>query len=274
MSSSVGKMRIGEVHAQLRLDYPDIELSKIRYYEDKGLVEPARSRKGYRLYSDRDVQCLREAIRLAQQEFVPLRVVRLRLIEQGLLSDNSPVAVVRQVASEHVTQAVTTLAPREAVRPSTYEPPALSEPDASRIEAVAPAPTMVVRGSSDGYLTLREFLRLTDLDERMLQQLADIGLITPTLVARETVYTNADVQVATTAKGLLARGVDVRILGGLRRVVDRELGLATELVESLSGPGSSLSADDLTRIVREVSLEVAILRAALYERASRNQFDI
>jgi len=56
-------MRIGEVHAQLRKHFPDIELSKIRYYEDKGLVQPSRSRKGYRLYSERDVECLREAIR-------------------------------------------------------------------------------------------------------------------------------------------------------------------------------------------------------------------
>ena len=87
MSGNQGIMRIGEVHAQLRKYFPDIELSKIRYYEDKGLVQPSRSRKGYRLYSERDIECLREAIRLAQEEFVPLRVVRLRLIEQGLLRD-------------------------------------------------------------------------------------------------------------------------------------------------------------------------------------------
>ena len=87
MNDNPGAMRIGEVHTQLRRYFPDIELSKIRYYEDKGLVQPSRSRKGYRLYSERDVECLREAIRLAQEEFVPLRVVRLRLIEQGLLRD-------------------------------------------------------------------------------------------------------------------------------------------------------------------------------------------
>ena len=38
MSLNVGKLRIGEVHTLLRKDFPDIELSKIRYYEDKGLV--------------------------------------------------------------------------------------------------------------------------------------------------------------------------------------------------------------------------------------------
>ncbi len=111
MSVNVGVMRIGEVHAQLRKVYPDIELSKIRYYEDKGLVQPSRSRKGYRLYSERDVDCLREAIRLAQEEFVPLRVVRLRLLEQGLLSAPTPVPVVRQVARGAMVSAVTSPVP-------------------------------------------------------------------------------------------------------------------------------------------------------------------
>src|SRR5450759_3812092 len=100
MSVSVGKMRIGEVHTLLRKDFPEIELSKIRYYEDKGLVQPSRSRKGYRLYSERDLACLREAIRLANEEFVPLRVVRLRLIEQGLLNDTPVTPSTRQAARE------------------------------------------------------------------------------------------------------------------------------------------------------------------------------
>jgi len=52
---SLPKMRIGEVHTLLREEFPNIELSKIRYYEDKGLVRPSRSRKGYRLYSANDV---------------------------------------------------------------------------------------------------------------------------------------------------------------------------------------------------------------------------
>ncbi len=111
MNGNQGIMRIGEVHAQLRKYFPDIELSKIRYYEDKGLVQPSRSRKGYRLYSERDVECLREAIRLAQEEFVPLRVVRLRLIEQGLLKDVPVPSSPRHAAREAVTNVVSIPAP-------------------------------------------------------------------------------------------------------------------------------------------------------------------
>lgn len=139
MSVTGGRMRIGEVHALLRQDYPDIELSKIRYYEDKGLVAPSRSRKGYRLYSERDVECLREAIRLAQEEFVPLRVVRLRLVEQGLLSD-TPSPTQRQVAREATASAVTAPAPARASL-TVVEPTA---PEGS--DPAAPPPT--ARGSS------------------------------------------------------------------------------------------------------------------------------
>src|ERR1019366_2985106 len=78
---------------------------------DKGLVEPGRSRKGYRLYSERDVDCLREAIRLAQEEFVPLRVVRLRLIEQGLLVVSNVTSGARHVAREATVSVVSAPAP-------------------------------------------------------------------------------------------------------------------------------------------------------------------
>ena len=105
MNGDQGVMRIGEVHAQLRKYFPDIELSKIRYYEDKGLVQPSRSRKGYRLYSER------EAIRLAQEEFVPLRVVRLRLIEQGLLKDVPVASNPRHAAREAISNVVSIPAP-------------------------------------------------------------------------------------------------------------------------------------------------------------------
>ena len=117
MNGDQGVMRIGEVHAQLRKYFPDIELSKIRYYEDKGLVQPSRSRKGYRLYSERDVECLTEAIRLAHEEFVPLRVVRLRLIEQGLLAAPNVTSTPRHAARDAATSVVSAPAPAPVVRP-------------------------------------------------------------------------------------------------------------------------------------------------------------
>ena len=57
--ATAAKMNIGEVHARLRADFPTLELSKLRYFEAKGLVEPTRTAAGYRRYTDDDVEALR-----------------------------------------------------------------------------------------------------------------------------------------------------------------------------------------------------------------------
>ena len=267
MSTSVGKMRIGEVHTLLRKDYPDIELSKIRYYEDKGLVQPSRSRKGYRLYSDRDVACLREAIRLAQEEFVPLRVVRLRLVEQGLLGDSPTTPVARHAAREASANAVSVIAPAPPTPETPVRPPLSVVPASAPDSAPAsrtPAPKST---TSREYLTTQEFLKTSALDGASVNQLISIGLLLPSNVAGETVFTQFDVRVAQCAAALLTRGVDGRLLGSLRRIVERELGVVDDLTEPLRHAGGQISEGKSQRAAAAVASEVAALRLVLYERA-------
>src|SRR5665213_2751326 len=172
MSVNQGFMRIGEVHAQLRKLFPEVELSKIRYYEDKGLVQPSRSRKGYRLYSDRDVECLREAIRLAQEEFVPLRVVRLRLLEQGLLSAPNVSPTTRQVAREATINVISTPAPAQAPVVSARAS-ASNDADITHLKQ---------------YFTTSELLSTTGLSPEEFNQLQSLGLIIPVVIDDETMY--------------------------------------------------------------------------------------
>lgn len=72
-------MTIGTVCKALRLEFPDISISKIRYLEDQGLLSPKRTPGGYRLYSADDVERLRTILRLQRDEFLPLRVIRQEL---------------------------------------------------------------------------------------------------------------------------------------------------------------------------------------------------
>jgi DNA-binding transcriptional MerR regulator len=67
---------IGSVCEGLREEFPDISVSKIRYLEDQGLITPSRTRGGYRLFSDEDVERLTTVLRLQRDEFLPLRVIR------------------------------------------------------------------------------------------------------------------------------------------------------------------------------------------------------
>src|SRR5262249_56732160 len=70
---------IGEVCRQLQEEFPDISISKIRYLEDQGLLSPKRTRGGYRLFADEDVERLETILRLQRDEFLPLRVIREEL---------------------------------------------------------------------------------------------------------------------------------------------------------------------------------------------------
>ena len=76
-------LRIGEVVRRLREEFPDISISKIRYLEDEGLLAPRRTRGGYRLFSQADVERLETILRLQRDEFLPLRVIRDELDAPG-----------------------------------------------------------------------------------------------------------------------------------------------------------------------------------------------
>jgi DNA-binding transcriptional MerR regulator len=72
-------LTIGAVCRRLKGDFPDISISKIRYLEDQGLLTPQRTRGGYRLFGEEDVERLETILRLQRDEFLPLRVIRQEL---------------------------------------------------------------------------------------------------------------------------------------------------------------------------------------------------
>ena len=76
-----GQFGIGEVLAQLLPEFPDIAASKIRFLEAKGLIEPARSRSGYRRFSADDINRLRYILTVQRDSYLPLQVIRERLAD-------------------------------------------------------------------------------------------------------------------------------------------------------------------------------------------------
>src|SRR5437762_13610049 len=80
-----GLMSIGEVLAHLRADFPDTTISKLRFLETEGLVEPSRTAAGYRKYSSADVARLRYVLTAQRDHYLPLRVIRehLAAIDRG-----------------------------------------------------------------------------------------------------------------------------------------------------------------------------------------------
>jgi DNA-binding transcriptional MerR regulator len=81
-AAAAGRTRlltIGAVCDRLKEEFPDISISKIRYLEGEGLVTPARTRGGYRLFGEEELQRLETILRLQRDEFLPLKVIREEL---------------------------------------------------------------------------------------------------------------------------------------------------------------------------------------------------
>ncbi|MFD5051784.1 transcriptional regulator FtsR [Streptomyces tendae] len=80
-----GLMSIGAVLNALRDEFPDITISKIRFLESEGLVEPRRTPAGYRKFSAHDVERLAQVLRMQRDHYLPLKVIREHLdaVERG-----------------------------------------------------------------------------------------------------------------------------------------------------------------------------------------------
>jgi len=76
-------LSIGDVLSLLRREFPDITISKIRFLESQGLVNPERSPSGYRKFYEHDVERLRWVLRQQREHFLPLKVIRDRLARNG-----------------------------------------------------------------------------------------------------------------------------------------------------------------------------------------------
>src|SRR3954465_2002746 len=86
---------IGEVLATLRGDFPDITISKIRFLESQGLIDPERTPSGYRKFYPPDVARLRWILHHPKENFLPLKVIKGRLDDAGpdaLPTDEGPAA--------------------------------------------------------------------------------------------------------------------------------------------------------------------------------------
>jgi DNA-binding transcriptional MerR regulator len=70
----------------LQEEFPDVTISKIRFLESQGLVDPERTPSGYRKFYEPDIDRLRWVLRQQRDAFLPLKVIKGRLDEQGELA--------------------------------------------------------------------------------------------------------------------------------------------------------------------------------------------
>ncbi len=226
-------MSIGEVLAQLRDDFPDVSISKIRLWETEGLVEPARTPSGYRKFTHDDVGRLRYAMTLQRDHYWPLRRIRTHL------------DAVARGAEQLVAGAS---GPRSA--------PAGADVDAG---ASFLRPEATTRLSAD------ELCARASLTRDQLDVLTSFGLVAASSTGW---YDEVSVEVASAAGELAGFGIEPRHLRSFRTAADREVGLVEQVVSPLLGQRGGESrarADDVAREISVLSLRLnaALLRAGL-----------
>ena len=186
-------LSIGEVLDAVREEFPDISISKIRFLESEGLIEPERTDSGYRKFYDADVTRLRYILSLQRDHFMPLRVIRERLKQSDANGGVPDIAA----------------APAPVV--------------AAPAEKGAPKEQLTTGVS----LTRDELAKAAGLSQDQLRGLEDFGI----LAAREgDRYDEADLLLATSARRIMSYGAEPRHLRMFRQFAERETAFFEQMV--------------------------------------------
>ncbi|MFE5569750.1 MerR family transcriptional regulator [Amycolatopsis japonica] len=223
-------LSIGAVLAQLRGDFPDVTISKIRFLEAEGLVQPGRTPSGYRQFAPADVERLRFVLSAQRDHYLPLKVIK----EQLDAADRG--------------------AAPEAAMPRL--PRKLVSLDAPGENGVLPSPGDF-ETDREIRLTEEDLLRQAGIDAATLAELRQYGLVRPGAAG----FFDPDaVLVAKTVKAMTEFGIEPRHLRAFRAAADREVGLLEQIVT----PVYRHRDEDAQARGDEVVRELAALTVALH----------
>jgi DNA-binding transcriptional MerR regulator len=224
-------LSIGEVLGRLRGEFPDITISKIRFLESEGLIEPQRTPSGYRKFTGADLDRLRYVLMAQRDQYLPLKVIKENLdaMDRGLTPGNGVAAATPKAARLGVIS---------------------TESD---ISAASFAEASELRLSRD------ELLRASGLKDDQLVELESYGLIT--LQGRY--YDGDALAVAKVITELSSFGIEARHLRSFKSASDREVGLIEQVITPLQRQKSIESKARAEEVQRELASLSVRLHAAL-----------
>ena len=136
-------LSIGDVLTLLRQEFPDVTISKIRFLESQGLVNPERTPSGYRKFYEHDVERLRWVLRQQREHFLPLKVIKDRLDEDA--NGAAPVARAAKSTARTAAPEGSVSEPAAAVSTAAASKDPVTEPADAGIEPVeSPEPVVVM----------------------------------------------------------------------------------------------------------------------------------
>jgi DNA-binding transcriptional MerR regulator len=233
---------IGSVLTQLRADFPDVTISKIRFLESEGLVQPERTAAGYRQFSSADVERLRYVLAAQRDHYLPLRVIKEHL---DALDRGEPEGPPDRRSGLRWPR---TPRPLVSARPGAATEPVGSE------DLTADAVLMTQKK-----MTQEELLAAAGISRAVLTELEQFGLVRPGPAG---FYDTDAVLVARTAQAMTDFGLEPRHLRSFRASADREVGLLAQIVTPMSrqrDPNARARADEVVRELAVLSLRLHAL---------------
>jgi DNA-binding transcriptional MerR regulator len=217
---------IGDVLNQLRDEFPDVTISKIRFLESQGLIDPERTPSGYRKFFPADVERLRWILRQQKEHFLPLKVIKERLDEIDREGGFAAPSVDTGRAETAVPAASGTLF--EETRRAAQEEEARSVVARVRDDGASEEMSDAETGVS---LTRTELARAAGLTDEQLGLLEEFGLLAPTPAARNRMLFDDDaLAIARAAAGFMRHGIEPRHLRMYRAFADREASLFEQVL--------------------------------------------
>jgi len=226
-------LSIGEVLSKLRSDFPDITISKIRFLESEGLIEPQRTPSGYRKFTNTDLERLRYVLLAQRDQYLPLRVIKENLdaLDRGLQP------------AQNAGGAPT---PRLATVDGELAPSSFGQ-------------------SSDMRLSREELLTSSGVTDEQLVELESYGLIAP----RGRHYDGDALAIARAVAEMAGFGIEPRHLRSFKSAADREIGLIEQVITPLVRQKSTeakASAEEVQREIASLSirLHASLVRGGLH----------
>ncbi|MGH3757071.1 transcriptional regulator FtsR [Actinophytocola sp.] len=234
-----GGLSIGAVLGQLRPDFPDVTISKIRFLESEGLVQPARTASGYRQFTPADVARLRFVLAAQRDHYLPLKVIKEQLdaADRGETGQDPP------------------RPPRGLMSVPAHGLPGADEFADSPVRR----------------LTQEELLERADIDTGTLRELEQYGLVRPGAAG---FYDTESVAVARLVRNMAGYGIEPRHLRAFRASADREVGLLEQIVAPMyrqPGEDARGRADEAMRELAALSvgLHTLLVKAGLRQVSGR-----
>lgn len=234
------RINIGQALAKLSEEFPDndIKMSKLRFLEDEGLINPERTPSGYRKYSEADMDRLRYIISAQTEQYLPLKVIREHLdaMDRGLQP------------------------PAPANGAPTVPAGALGEAQA--------ASDLVRTDRAEVKISRRELIKTANITEEILDQLETYRMVR---LRPGSKHFDADALVIATVSGeLVSYGIEPRHLRSFVNAADRDVALVEQVVTPIRRSREEGGAGRAAQATDEIAALLLRLYAALVRTGLRS----